>query len=126
MNLRLSKPISFIAALALSASLAQAGSLPKPPSNAVNDITPVELREHLSFLASDELGGRYTLSPNFPIAARYLATRLQAWGYKPGGDNGSYFQHFELISSKPKPEQCSLSLTINGQSSEYKFGDFFS
>ena len=64
-----------IAALLLASTCAlQAGNLPKAPASAVNDITPVELREHLSFLASDELGGRYTLSPNFPIAARYLAT----------------------------------------------------
>ncbi len=117
---------SFTAALILVASLCLGENLPKPPSNAVSDITATELREHLSFLASDELGGRYTLSPNFPIAARYLATRLQAWGYKPAGDNGTYFQHFDLVSSKPKPDQCSLTLTSNGQTAEYKFGDFFS
>ena len=70
--------IKLIAALALAATLCLAETLPKPPSNAVNGITPTELREHLSFLASDELGGRYTLSPGFPIAAKYLATRLQA------------------------------------------------
>ena len=118
--------IKLIAALALAATLCLAETLPKPPSNAVNGITPTELREHLSFLAADELGGRYTLSPGFPIAAKYLATRLQAWGYKPAGENGSYFQRFDLVSSKPKPEECSLSLTVNGQKSDYKFGDFFS
>ena len=126
MNLRLSKLKSAVAALVLGASLCYGATLPKAPSNAVNGITATELREHLSFLASDELGGRYTLSPSFPIAARYLATRLQAWGYKPAGDNGGYLQHFDLISSKPKPDQCSLVLTMNGQSSDYKFGDFFS
>ena len=115
-----------IAALLLASTCAlQAGNLPKAPASAVNDITPVELREHLSFLASDELGGRYTLSPNFPIAARYLATRLQAWGYKPAGDNGTFLQHFDLISAKPKADECSLSITSNGQTTEYKFGDFF-
>lgn len=127
MNLRLSKRLpAAVAALVLSASLALGATLPKPPSNAVNDITATELREHLSFLASDELGGRYTLGPSFPIAARYLATRLQAWGYKPAGDNGGYLQHFDLISSQPKPDQCSLSLTANGQTADYKFGEFFS
>ena len=101
MNIRFSKLT--VAALLLATSLCQAANLPKPPSTAVNDITPAELREHLSFLASDELGGRYTLSTNFPIAARYPATRLQAWGYKPAGDNGTFFQHFDLVSSKPSP-----------------------
>ena len=102
------------------------GNLPKPPSTAVNDITTTELRKHLSFLASTELGGRYTLSPSLPIAARYLATRLQAWGYRPGGDNSTYLQHFDLVSSKPKPDECSLTISANGKSADYKFGDFFS
>lgn len=124
MNIRFSKLT--VAVLLLAGALCQAANLPKPPSTAVNDITPAELREHLSFLASDELGGRYTLSTNFPIAARYLATRLQAWGYKPAGDNGTFFQHFDLISSKPKPDQSALTLNLNGQPSEFKVGDFFS
>lgn len=110
----------------LVASFAQAGTLPTPPSTAVKDINSTELREHLAFLASPELGGRYTLSPSLSIAARYLATRLQAWGYKPGGDNGGYFQHFPLVSSKPKPDDCSLTVTQNGSTATYKFGDFFS
>ncbi len=110
----------------LVAAFAQAGTLPTPPSAAVKDINPVELREHLAFLASPELGGRYTLSPSLPIAARYLATRLQAWGFKPGGDDGTYFQHFQVISSKPKPDLCVLTVTANGTPESYKFGDFFS
>ena len=39
--------------------------LPKVPVS-VESITPAELRMHLEFLASPELGGRYTLSPAFP------------------------------------------------------------
>ncbi len=124
MSLRFRKFIAPI--LLLAGSLALAGTLPTPPSTAVKDINPTELREHLAFLASAELGGRYTLSPSLPIAARYLATRLQAWGYKPGGDSGTYFQHFPLISSKPKPDECWLAITDNGSTAEYKFGDFFS
>lgn len=118
---------TFIApVLLLVASWVRAGTLPTPPSTAVKDINPTELREHLAFLASPELGGRYTLSPSLPIAARYLATRLEAWGYKPGGDSGTYFQHFPLISSKPKPDECSLAITENDSTASYKFGDFFS
>lgn len=124
MSIRFRKFI--VAIVLLVASLAQAGTLPTPPSAAVKDINPTELREHLAFLASPELGGRYTLSPSLPIAARYLATRLQAWGYKPAGDHRSYFQHFPLISSKPKPDECSLAVTENGSTATYKFGDFFS
>lgn len=79
---------------------------------------------HLEFLASDELGGRYTLSPNFAIAARYLASRLEADGFK-GAANGSFLQTFDVLSSKADPSKSNLELTIKGQASPLKFVDDF-
>ncbi|MBV8205591.1 MAG: M28 family peptidase [Acidobacteria bacterium] len=115
-------PALVLAACALAATVTI--RIADPPAAGESVITPAELREHLAFLASDELGGRYTLSPSFNIAARYLASRLEAYGYKPAGDGGTYFQHFDLISSKPRPEDCAVTLIINGETSELKFGDF--
>src|SRR5579884_2438810 len=114
-------PAVLLAACAIAA--AAAIKIAEPPSAAENVISPTELREHLEFLASNELGGRYTLSPGLNIAARYLASRLEAYGYKPVGNDGSYFEHFDVISARPKPEECALGLTINGERSELKFGD---
>jgi len=116
-------PTTLLILCALAA--AAAVKIAEPPSNAENVISSTELREHLEFLASNELGGRYTLSPSLAIAARYLASRLEAYGYKPVGDNGTYFQHYDVISARPKPEECALTLTINGEKSDLKFGDFF-
>lgn len=79
---------------------------------------------HLDFLASDELGGRYTLSPNFAIAARYLASQLKAYGLQGGGTNGDFLQFFDVISSKTDPAKSSLALTTGGKTSNYSFGDF--
>src|SRR4051812_33788722 len=109
-------------ALTLSAFAADA---PKPPAEAEASISPTELHMNLDFLASKELGGRYTLSPSFPIAARFLASRLLGYGYKPAGDNGSYFQHFEVISAKAKPEQSKLNVAVNGSSKDFEYGKFF-
>lgn len=116
-------PLAVLTACALVA--AAAVKIAEPPAAAENVISPTELREHLEFLASNELGGRYTLSPSINIAARYLASRLEAYGYKPAGDGGTYLQHFDVISARPKPEDCALSLTINGAKTDLKFGDFF-
>ena len=80
---------------------------------------------HLQFLASDELGGRYTLSPNFAIAARYLASHLEAYGFRGAGDHGGFLQSFEVISSKPDTANSSLELTLAGTTDKYSFGDFF-
>lgn len=95
-----------------------------PVPNTVDSITPTELRMHLEFLASDELGGRYTLSPSFQIAARYLAAHLEAYGFRGAGDHGSFMQTFEVVSSKADAANSSLSLTIGGKSQSYLLGDF--
>ncbi len=94
------------------------------PVTSVDAIGPGELRMHLEFLASEELGGRYTLSPSFPVAARYLASHLAAYGFTGAGDHGDFFQRFAVISSKPDPQNTSLAITIQGKTESYSFGDF--
>ena len=81
---------------------------------------------HLEFLASDELGGRYTLSPNFAIAARYLAAHLEGYGFRGAGDKGSFLQTFEVVSSRPDPAKSTLELTAGNKTSTFGLGDFFS
>jgi hypothetical protein len=98
-----------------------AAPLASPPSDSVSAIQASQLRTHLQFLASKELGGRYTLSPSFAIAARYLATQLESYGYKGAMPDGSYFQPFEVASSKVDPEKSSL--TIGDQ--KHNYGDFY-
>ena len=64
-------------------------------------IQQYEVESMLRFLASDELKGRRTGSEGNHIAARYLASHLEAYGFKPGaGDNG-YFQKVPLAIAKP-------------------------
>jgi Peptidase family M28 len=96
---------------------------PVPPT--VESITPTELRMHLEFLASPELGGRYTLSPNFAIAARYLASHLEAYGFQGAGANGTFLQTFQVVSAKPDTAQSSLEITRAGKTTSYHFGDFY-
>jgi len=94
-----------------------------PPT--VDTITPTELRMHLEFLSSPELGGRYTLSPNFAIAARYLAAHLEAYGFRGAGQNGSFLQTFEVVAAKPDTSKSALQITRAGSAKDYHFGDFY-
>lgn len=80
---------------------------------------------HLQFLASDELGGRYTLAPNFAIAARYLASHLEAYGFRGAGDHGAFLQSFQVLSVKPDTAKSMLEITSAGKTSNYHFGDFY-
>src|SRR6476646_10934396 len=87
--------------------------LPPVPTT-VDAITPGELRMHLQFLASEELGGRYTLSPSFAIAARYLAAHIEAYGFKGAGDNGGFLQTFQVVSRKADTAKRALDITASG------------
>jgi hypothetical protein len=98
--------------------------LPPVPAT-VDSITPGELRMHLEFLASQELGGRYTLAPNFAIAAKYIASRLEAYGFHGAGEQSRFLQTFEVVSAKPDIAKSSLEITQAGKTSNYRFGDFY-
>lgn len=59
-----------------------------------------EVEAMLRFLASDELKGRRTGSEGNNIAARYIASHLDAYGFKPGAGDDGYFQPVPLALSK--------------------------
>src|SRR6476659_400941 len=59
-------------------------------------ISAAQLKDYLSFIASDEMEGRDTPSRGLDTTAKFLATNLSRWGFKPAGDEGSYFQKIAL------------------------------
>lgn len=52
-------------------------------TKALNSITGAELRDHIFFLASDYLGGRVAVTPEYDIAARYVASQFENAGIEP-------------------------------------------
>jgi hypothetical protein len=87
--------------IVLSMVVATAGLYLSAKSDAVrvetlDTITAGELQSIVSFLASDEMGGREADSPANAIAARYLAHSFELLGLEPAGDDESYFQHVTL------------------------------
>lgn len=54
------------------------------------------IHAHMTFLASDLLKGREAGSPEYDIAANYVAAQMEQLGLKPMGDHGSYFQAVPL------------------------------
>ncbi len=68
-----------------------------------------EVEAALRFLASDELEGRRTGARGNDLAARYLATQLEALGYQkaPGAD--SYYQPIPFQRSSP-PQEASFAV----------------
>ncbi|MEP3479772.1 MAG: M28 family peptidase [Fuerstiella sp.] len=70
----------------------EATELSNQQQTAISSITKAKLQGTVSFLASDEMKGRMTPSPELAIASRYVATRLQAAGLSPLSKDESYFQ----------------------------------
>ena len=62
-------------------------------------ITAEEIKEHIKYLASDELEGRLTGTEGNRMAARYIAGLMKQYGLAPAGDSGTYFQSFDFVSS---------------------------
>ena len=60
------------------------------------EITAAELRAHVEFLASPELEGRKLGTKGAEKTEAYIAAAMQACGLKPLGDQGGYFQEFDV------------------------------
>jgi hypothetical protein len=62
------------------------------------ELSPAEYLDYIKYLASDQLKGRATGSPELEKAASYIAKQFKTWHLKPlHGD--SYFQDFEVTTS---------------------------
>lgn len=55
----------------------------------------------VQFLASDEMKGRDTPSPELDLASKYLESYLKEQGVKPVLENGSYFQKVQMSRTTP-------------------------
>ncbi|MBK6266781.1 M28 family peptidase [Marivirga sp. S37H4] len=68
------------------------------------------IKGHIYFLASDELRGRETGSPEIDIAAKYLSTTFQRYGVAPvPGATEGYFQEVPLVKTIT-PDAYSLKI----------------
>jgi len=64
----------------------------------VPDLSASRYLSQVTYLARDEMKGRGNGSPELDQAADYIASQFRTWGLKPGGENGTYFQTFEVTT----------------------------
>jgi hypothetical protein len=124
---RLKVSVLIISLLVLTAGIGHSGNstLSLPPAAATESIKPEDLLAHEEFLASDELGGRYTFSDSNRIAARYLASRLRSFGYRGGAGEGSFFQPLDLQTKKLSADQTFLELPTEAGAKRFQHGGGF-
>lgn len=79
------------------------------------------IKGHVMFLASDAMRGREAGSPEYDIAAEYVASQFFAAGLKPQGDKGSYLQEVPLVAYKPDGEGT-VSITRGTTATKLTYG----
>lgn len=85
----------------------------------INDeVTQSKAEAHLTFLASDEMRGRDTGSPELAIAGNYLASQFRLLGLKTVNNAPDYFQQVGLTNVQP-PKKIDLKLGND----QFKFKD---
>src|SRR5262249_4035902 len=87
----------------------------------LSSITAVELKEWLSYIASDDLQGRATFSTGLGLAAGYIQAPLKAGGARPAGDPGSYLQTVRVLGVKTT-SHSTVTVVVNGESRTFADG----
>ena len=107
-----------IALLAPSVLTAQAVKITPAEKRIAEGITASQLSNYLYFVASDAMGGRDTPSQGLDITAEFIRMNLQRWGFKPAGDNGTFFQKIALV--RDAMDTAASTVSIGGQT--FAFG----
>jgi len=82
---------------------------------AIHTISVAAVRGHMRFLSDELLAGRAPGTPGYDIAARYVATQMEAMGLLPAGERATYFQKVPMRTSVNDEGKSSLILITDGK-----------
>jgi len=92
-------------------------------NQSINETGLIYLQSNLEVLASDLFEGRETATKGEQLAALYISKELTKYGVKPFGDDGTYFQFFDLMLRTVEPETELTIISSNGVTKLLKLGD---
>src|SRR5262245_30369214 len=92
------------------------------PGGGRSTIRIEDLKEWLSYIASDELQGRAVFSSGLSQAASYITDHLRTWGVTPAGDPGSYLQTVSVRDVKSS-SHSTITVRIAGEVRTFADGD---
>ena len=88
------------------------------------ELSPTEYIGYVKYLASEDMRGRETGSPELEKAAGYIRDQFRSMHLKPlSGD--SYYQDFEVTTSARLGQQNQVTYTLNRQKKTLKFQQDF-
>jgi Tol biopolymer transport system component len=89
------------------------------------DIKSEDIKKIVSYLASEELGGRGTASPEEKKYTEAIATIFSQLDLKPLDSSSSFFQNFDFASGVELGQQSALTLQAGKQSVEAQLSQDF-
>ena len=100
-------------ALAISSKPSPAAPAPAPPPAAAlaPDVSAADIRQHVTYLASDALEGRGTGTRGEALATTYLSDLFKSWGLEPAGSNGSWLHPFSFTAGVDLGKNNRLTIT---------------
>ncbi len=107
--------LAAFAAIGVQETAAQA-SLSGDVLSGMSEINEKDVRATISFLASDEMAGRDTPSPELTIASAYVAARFRGAGLIGGVDGSFYQTHRVATVAMPNSD---IEFKIDGVSAEH-------
>jgi Zn-dependent M28 family amino/carboxypeptidase len=117
--------VAAVAALPLTIAAAPPAAVFTPAEKAAAaSITAERLRAHIRYLADDLLEGRGPGSRGDRLAQAYIATQMEAMGLQPAGENGSWYQPFDIVGVDTKNPATTL-FRKGSDSLELKYHDEF-
>jgi len=127
--MRKSKLIVLLNLLALSFALGCASLAGLKSGDGISPgeraITAKDLFTHLSFLASDEMKGRNTLTNDLKTAAKYIAIQAQSYGLKTILPGDKYMQDVPFIAETADAGNSYLELTIDDKTEKLELNSGF-
>ncbi|HXI65314.1 MAG TPA: M28 family peptidase [Gemmatimonadales bacterium] len=82
----------------------------QPAAAGVASITTADVRRRINIIADDSMLGRATPSPQLDAVAAYVAGEFRRFGLKPGGDSGTYLQHYPLEVLRFDPDSATIRI----------------
>ena len=86
-------------------------------------VNPQAYLDHVKYLASDDLKGRATGTPELDRAAKYIAGKFKSYGLKPVAR--SYYQSFMVTTQTKIGDQTTFSYQLDGAGHSLKLKETF-
>jgi hypothetical protein len=105
------KSILTITLLLISVEALPQQNAEKVLPQAMHSISSSDLMDYVKEICSDKYEGRLTGTKGYKDCAEWLAARFSDWGLSPAGDDGSWYQWYNIPYTLVYPG-CSVSIQI--------------